>query len=200
MPVNLAPLAAFNSLAPRRQVLLAGRGATGLALYVTARRACESLPVRVVCGDNRFDPYFIARFAKSQGSRPADALRSILIARAFTAYQLVELIQRLEAFANDVLMVTGICSAFFDDDLTDTDAARLFYRAFWKLQELAERGASVLLVECGSPVMQRRGYFLQDVMHTSAVVLALDQATCTLEEKFGRAKFRLNRFNRLIGA
>src|SRR5687767_5906726 len=96
LPANLAADTAVTALAPRRKVLLVGDGAAGLALESTARRACGRLPVRIVCGDNRFDPYRITRFARSKGVRPADALSSILIARAFTAYQLVELVRRLD--------------------------------------------------------------------------------------------------------
>lgn len=199
-PVNLAPVKAFEALAPRRQVLVAGSGASGLGLYVAARRVCEHLPVRIVCGDNRFDPYVISRFAKAQGLRPADALNAILIARAFTAFQLVELVQRLDGASNDFVIVTGICFAFFDEDLSDNEAARLFYRTFWKLQRLAQSGVSVLLIESNALPIERRRYFLKDLMQTSEVVLSLaGNATFTLEQRLGKASFRLNRFNRFIG-
>src|SRR5687768_16345623 len=118
LPINLAPVAAFEALAPRRRVLLVDDGASGISSYIVARRACERLPVRFVCGDNRFNPYTITKYAKSKGVRPADALNSILVARAFTAFQLLELIQQLDSSSNDFVVVTGICSAFFDEDMS----------------------------------------------------------------------------------
>lgn len=199
-PINLAPVAAFEALAPRRTVLLMGEGASGISSYIVARRACEQLPVRMVCGDNRFNPYGISRFAKAQGVRPAEALNAILIARAFTAFQFVELIQGLDADANDFVVVTGICAAFFDEDLSHTDAARLFYRAFWKLHALAHSGVSVLLVEGNGLPLERRRYFLKDLCQTSEVVLSLTgKATFTLDQRLGRTKGRVNPYNRLIG-
>jgi hypothetical protein len=198
LPINLAPVVAFDALAPRRKVVLLGDGASGISYYIVARRACERMPVRIVCADNRFNPYAITRFAKLKGVRPADALGSILIARAFTAFQLVELIQGLDAYANDFVVVTGICSAFFDEDLTHTDAARLFYRAYWKLHSIAQSGVSVLLVESSSLPIERRRYFLTDLLQSSEVVLSLTgKATFTLEQRFSKVK--LNRLHRLIG-
>src|ERR1044072_3825443 len=115
LPINLAPLAAFDALALRRKVFLVGNGAFGVTSQLTARLACERLAVRMVCGDNCFDPYAVTRYAKARGCRPADVLKRILIARAFTAYQLVELVERLEGYlaCSELVIVTGICSAFF---------------------------------------------------------------------------------------
>src|SRR5436309_2575232 len=91
LPIAMAPLAAYTSLAPTRKVVVCGPRATGLVTYIAARAVCERQPVRIICGDNRFDPYAVARFARSQGIKSETALDSILIARAFTAYQLAEL-------------------------------------------------------------------------------------------------------------
>jgi hypothetical protein len=195
-PIALARVAAFDALAPRRKVLLLGDGATGISSYIVARRSCQQLPVRFVCGDNRFNPYAITEFAKGKGVRPAEALNSIQIARAFTAFQLVELIQGLEAYANDFVIVTGICSAFSDEDLSHTDAARLFYRAFWTLHSLAESGVSVLLVEASPLPIARRRYFLKDLAQTSEIVLSITgKATFTLDQRFSRAQKRIHALN-----
>lgn len=189
-PIHMAPLAAFDFLAPRRKVLLVGDGASAIAALIAARLACEQGLVRIVCGDNRFDPYAVTRFAKSKRLRPADALRRIRIARAFTAYQLVELVERLEAHssASELVVVTGVCSAFFDEDLSHNDAARLFYQSFWKLAELAKRNRSLLLVESRALPIARRLYFLRALCQTSEVVLSLaGRSSFTLEQKGGGA-------------
>src|SRR2546421_13078832 len=96
LPIGMAQTVAFASLAPARSVMMWGERASLLATHTISRTVCEGKQVRIVCGDNRFDPYAIARFAKYRGVRPEAALRSILIARAFTAYQLVELVTRLD--------------------------------------------------------------------------------------------------------
>lgn len=194
-PLNLAPNAVFDSLQPRRKVLLLGNGANSLATYVTARNACEGRMVRIVCGDNRFDPYAIARFAKSRHIRPRDALNSIYIARAFTAFQMTELILGLDTESQFVI-VTGVCSAFFDDDLTHTDAARLFYRSLWHLVELARTGVSFLFVENQPAASPRRQYFVNDLYQSSEVIVKLSgAATFALDQRLSKAEARLRVLN-----
>src|SRR5215210_3500629 len=96
MSISMAPAVVFSSLTLARRVLVCGDRASDLATYITSRAACQNRQVRFICGDNRFDPYAVTRFAKHKKKRPQDAMRSILIARAFTAYQLAELVSRLD--------------------------------------------------------------------------------------------------------
>jgi len=129
LPIEMAPHVAFTSLAPARKVAVSGRGAFDLATLTTARAACEGQAVRIICGDNRFDPYQIARVARSKGGKAEAALDCILIARAFTAYQFVELVERLVSRASaGPVITTGPCSTLFDENVAFVDAARLFYR------------------------------------------------------------------------
>lgn len=173
LPISLARSVAFGALVPARKVMLCGEGAYGLAHYVTARAACEKQRVRFICGDNRFDPYAVSRFAKSKRVRSDDALRSILIARAFTAYQLSELVNRLDPSMNEVVVISGPCSTYFDEDVSIIDAARLFYRALWRIVELAQSGMTLLLVQSEMPASTRRAHFLTDLCRASDVVLRL---------------------------
>jgi hypothetical protein len=147
----MAPTVAFAALAPARKVIVCGPQAHGLAAYTAARAVCEHRPVRIICGDNRFDRYAVARFAKSKGVQPETALSSILIARAFTAYQLVELVERLDTH-NRLVLITGPCSTLFDEDVPFVNAARLFYRVLWRLVELAREGMTLMLVQREAPL------------------------------------------------
>jgi len=193
LPISMAQSVAFSSLTPARKVMLAGERATGLAAYSIARAACEGRPVRVVCGDNRFDPYAVARFAKSRQVKPEAALSAIRIARAFTAYQVSELIKRLDpATSGEIVIVSGPCSTFFDEDLSLVDAARLFYRMLWRIVELARNGMTLLLVQGQIPAGARRAYFLTDLCRASDVVLHLgDVHTFRLEQRSRRGLPRL---------
>ena len=174
LPIGMAPTIAQASLLPARRVMLSGERAYGLALQMTARAACEQKRVLFVCGDNRFDPYSVSRFARSIGARPEDALRSILIARAFTAYQMVELINRLGAkSAADLVVISGPCSTFLDEDLSFVDAARMFYRVLWKIVELAQSGMALMIAQGESIASPRRAYFAADLARASDVVLRL---------------------------
>jgi hypothetical protein len=174
LPIEMAQSVAFASLAPARKLMLCDAGAHRLTTYVIARAACERQQVKVICGDNRFDPYAVARFAKSQGVRPAAALNSIRVARAFTAYQMVELINRLALDTlGELVVISGPCATFFDDDVALVDAARLFYRALWRIAELAGGGMTLLLAQSEIPANSRRTYFLTDLCRACDVVLRL---------------------------
>jgi hypothetical protein len=148
-----------------------------------AGAACEGHEVVYVCGDNRFDPYAIARIARQRNQSRETALSRILIARAFTPYQLVELVQRLDPNrVSGPVIISGICSAFFDEDTPDNDAARLYYRTLSRLAELADKGLALLLTETQEIAGTRRAYFLTDLFRASNFIFRLDgERTCTLE-------------------
>src|SRR5262247_4074959 len=142
LPISFAPSAVRASILPSRMVSVCGDRAWSLGVNLAAQLACEYKQSLYLCGDNRFDPFAVARFARSQRKSPEEALGRILVARAFTAYQLDELIHRLNppiiplqtapgiqpAYLDNtfgVVIVSGLCTAFFDEDVTDKDAARL---------------------------------------------------------------------------
>jgi hypothetical protein len=196
----MASSVALASLAPARRVVLSGRGAPWLATQLTARLAVMQKRVVFVCGDNRFDPYEVARIARAKGVAPTDALRSILIARAFTVYQLVELVRRLpQAPEHDLVIISGLCSTFFDEDVSILDAARLFYRVLWQLAELSRGGMMILISQPEAAVAGRRAHFLADLCRNSDVVLRLtEEHSFTLERRRILAVPRLDELERLI--
>jgi hypothetical protein len=127
--------------------------ATGLAVFYgrpeTPRLFHYFLPrllaegKRVLCldGANRFDPLLIARLARQRGMQAAEFNRGIRVARAFTCFQLTELLLRvprfLETFAADALIVTALPDLYLDQDIRDRDAAVAFRHALDALRALA---------------------------------------------------------------
>jgi hypothetical protein len=182
-PLDTAPRAVNALLSPARRVTLYGARASSLSLHYAAETACEKKPVVFVCGDNRFDPYTVARLARQFHHRQEEALNRILVARAFTGFQFNELIQRLnpDEVAGPVI-ISGICSTFMDEDLSHNDAARLFYRVLWRLAELAGRGMSFLLCKSQEITGTRRAHFLKDLYKASNFIFRLDgEHSYTLE-------------------
>jgi hypothetical protein len=173
-------------------VTVCGEQAWTLGAQMAAQMACERAQSLYLCGDNRFDPYAVARFARSQQKSPEEVLGRILVARAFTAYQLDELIHRLDppkTLEDDygVVIVSGVCAAFLDEDIADSDAARLFYRSLWRLRDLAQEGLTLLLAESETPKQTNRAHFLTDLFRASIVVMRLEGGrSFTLEHRLGR--------------
>src|SRR6266498_1207722 len=192
LPISSALSAVRESLSASRMGAICGGQAWSLGVRMAAMLACENKKSLYLCGDNRFDPYAVARFARSQRKSPEEALGRILVARAFTAYQLDELIHRLHLpktveGAYGVVIVSGICTAFLDDDLTHTDAARLFYRSLWRLRDLSRKGLALLLAQCETPKHPHRAHFLTDLFGASSEVIRLEGGRAfALEERGAR--------------
>ncbi|MBO0800334.1 MAG: hypothetical protein J2P31_16050 [Blastocatellia bacterium] len=181
LPISSAPREVRAAILPSRMVTVYGGHATALGVHLAAQMACEDQSSLYLCGDNRFDPYAVARCARAQRKNPEEALGRILVARAFTAYQLDELIHRLPQGTPQnmeapygVVIVSGICTSFLDEDITHTDAARLFYRSLWRLRELSRKGLPLLLTQSETPNHSQRAHFLTDLLRTSNVVIRLE--------------------------
>jgi len=97
----------------------------------------------VLCldGVNWFNPLLIARLARQRGIATAEFNRRIRVARAFTCFQLTELLVRVprfvETFAADALIVTALPDLYFDEDVRDREAAVAFRHALGALRTLA---------------------------------------------------------------
>src|SRR5262245_28311817 len=129
LPLAGAPLAVNGLVRPARTITLYGGSAAALSFHYAAETACDQ-PVLFLCGDNHFDPYAIARAARRNRQRAAQVLSRILVARGFTGYQFAEMIKRLDPeTVEGPVIVSGLCTAFLDEDMPHNDAARLFYRA-----------------------------------------------------------------------
>jgi hypothetical protein len=108
--------------------------------YFLPRLLAEGKQVLCLDGANRFDPLLIARLARQRGIAAAEFNRRIRVARAFTCFQLTELLVRvprfIEKFAADALIVTALPDLYFDEDVRDRDAAVAFRHALDALRAL----------------------------------------------------------------
>jgi hypothetical protein len=109
--------------------------------YFLPRLLAEGKQVLCLDGANRFDPLLIARLARQRGIAAAEFNRRIRVARAFTCFQLTELLVRVprfvKTFAADALIVTALPDLYFDEDVRDRDAAVAFRHALDALRALA---------------------------------------------------------------
>ena len=74
----------------------------------------EEIKVAYIDANNRFNPYNVSKFAVSQNLSPRKVLENILIARAFTWDQMVELLEnRLSKLEQvKVVLISGITTLF----------------------------------------------------------------------------------------
>jgi len=136
-----------------------------LSHYFLPRVFLRQKRVLYLDGANQISPLLIARFARERGLEPSALNPLIRIARAFTCFQLTELVRRvpkvLAAFHADVLIVTGLPDLFFDQDVQDRPARASFEHALEGLRELAPLSLSIAVFSDATSFKTKRRDFFQ---------------------------------------
>jgi len=121
---------------------------------------------QVLCldGANRFDPLLLARFARERQRDPSEFDRRIRIARAFTCFQLTELLVRLprllQTFPAQIAIVTALPDLYFDEDVREREAICSFQRALQSLQAAKRLLLPIaVFTDAGSSSSPRRKLF-----------------------------------------
>ena len=135
-----------------------------LSHYFLPRILLNGQRILYLDGANRISPLLIAQFARERGLEPSEFNRLIRVARAFTCFQLTELIRRvprlLATCSADVLIVTALPDLFFDEDVRDGEARASFEHALEGLRELAPLPLSVAVFsDATSFKTKRRDFF-----------------------------------------
>lgn len=104
--------------------------------------------VLVVDGENSFRSYWIARYAREMGLDPRTALEYVKLSRAFTCYQLAELItQKVAPLAHAGcagIVCLGLLATLNDEDISLSEAGRLLSNITAALKTLA-RSCPILI-------------------------------------------------------
>ncbi len=134
-----------------------------LSHYFLPRAIAEGKRILYLDGANGFDPLLLSHFARQRGQTLSEFGNQIRVARAFTCFQLTELLIRvprlLENFSADAVILTAMPELYFDEDVRETDAIASFNRALRALQELADRLPVAVFSDPFSFTTQRRKLF-----------------------------------------
>jgi hypothetical protein len=108
------------------------------------RLALEGKRILFLDGANCADPRLMARLAERRGMPFAQFNQQIMMARAFTCFQLTELISRVPLFLTEfpaqVLIITAFPELYFDEDIRHADASAAFQQALGHLHRYAGGG------------------------------------------------------------
>ena len=112
-----------------------------LSHYFLPRLLMEGKRVLFLDGANSADPRLLERFARERNVPFEQFNRGIQIARAFTCFQLTELIARVPKFLSnfpaEVVIVTAFPDLYFDEDVRDWDARVAFEQGLGNLRRCA---------------------------------------------------------------
>ncbi len=162
---------------------------TGLALIYGVRIPSEFIfkpivqltesghPVYVVDGDNSFRSYLIACCARDLHLDPRLALAQVQISRAFTCYQLVEIVARLsrrtDTFNCAGIVCLGLLGTIYDEDIAWSEAQRLLQDMIAHLKMLAEQWPVIVTVRPPPAKAPSRLGLIQVLMQQADVVRIL---------------------------
>ena len=137
-----------------------------LSHYFLPRLLLQGKRVLFLDGANSANPRLLARLARERRVLFEQFSRQIKIARAFTCFQLTELIARvprfLESFSADVLVVTALPDLYFDEDVRDWDARVAFEQTLNDLGRLARCPLTIAIFSAAmtfTPSAARKNFF-----------------------------------------
>ena len=135
-----------------------------LSHYFLPRVLLEQKRILYLDGANQISPLLIARFARERGLDPSAFNCLVRVSRAFTCFQLAELIRRvpkfLQTFDVSVLIVTALPDLFFDEDVRDREARASFEHALEGLGKLAALPVSIAVFSDATSFKTSRRDFL----------------------------------------
>ncbi len=184
MPIDAAPVVALSVVGSSGSVaLVGGVNIERLKHYLIFQFVRGARKVQFICGDNRIDVLLLARMARSNGIDDEDLLGSIILSRAFTAYQMAELVLRLdESLIGQLVVVSDPCGLFQDDEIRSVEAARYFYRMLWHMADLQRRGMKFLITHRPGR-RSRRAYFGRDLLRATETVLHMGSGTSLVVQR-----------------
>jgi hypothetical protein len=131
-----------------------------------------------VDGDNSFRSYHIARYARDMQLDPRLALAQVQVSRAFTCYQLAEIVERLSRRADTIncasVVCLGLLGTLYDEDVAWREAQRLLQEVIAHLRVLAERWPVIVTVCPPSAKGQNRLGLIQVLMQQADVIRILE--------------------------
>ena len=149
-------------------VLLIGeRGQREVLLDLTAVLGLRG-PVRVLDAGNGFDPYMVTRAIRRQTARLYEVMERIYVARAFTCYQVITLLQQTPASPAPHL-VFDLLATFADEAVTYRESVRLLQIGMAQLLRLREQAPVVVSARSG--LAGQRAGLLRLLKRTADVVL-----------------------------
>ena len=192
LPIPAADPSMLETLLQPRLALFWGSSTPTRALLAALTvLAARGHKIRVFDGGNRFDGYFIARLARRLSSDPRSILERIKLSRAFTCFQLAELIEntpgdgihdrsvstRIDGFdpphatseSQSLLFVLDLLNTFYDESVPLRDSERLLNNTIGHLKRLASQG-SVIVGAREPRVLVKERWTLLDQLQVAADV------------------------------
>lgn len=167
----------MNSLARLKQdqlaLIIAPKAAQTFMLDLAGRLSISG-HVRVLDGGNQFNVYPVARTIRRYSYQVAEALKNITVARAFTCYQMVAMLEELQITSTPVL-VLDILSTFYDEDVKLIESKRLLHICLANLDRLSKTAPVAVSARPPLAICQERLVLLETLRHATSHYWEFDE-------------------------
>jgi hypothetical protein len=140
-------------------------------LDLTARLALRGPSFLLDCG-NCAQPYTIARKLRRLTLDPVQALEHLKVARAFTCYQVVTLLEEAALFcqAGQAVLIYDLLTTFYDENITFSESQRLLRRSLDGIGYMSRRVPVVVSARPPHAAFPERRVFLDWLRERAGVV------------------------------
>ncbi len=144
--------------------LVIGPGAERLHMLELSAVLAQRGSVRVLDGGNSYNALYVARYIRRYTVQLEAALNRITIARAFTCYQMVTLLQET-AVSHTPTLVLDLLSTFGDESIDLGESVRLLRLALVQLQHLCRLAPVIVSLQ---PLRQSERTVLTEMVLNAA--------------------------------
>lgn len=121
-------------------------------------------PVTVLDGGNFFPFYRFARLIRSQSYEGALAARRLFVRRAFTCYQMLELLSSTPALDQPCL-VLNLLTTFYDEQIPEREVRRLLDACLVEVNRLSMTGP--VMISLSPPRLPERTFLVEQVCQSA---------------------------------
>ena len=133
-------------------------------------------PVTVLDGGNRFPAYRVASLLRRQTTAVNTAASRLFIRRAFTAYQVLALLENTPSLRQPYL-VLDLLATFYDEHIPAHEAGRLVDNCLRQIDRLCH--LAPVAVTLASPLLPERAFLVERVCAAAGKIFELDEPAVT---------------------
>lgn len=130
-------------------------------------------PVRVLDGGNVFNAYRVARAIRRRTHRMTATLEQIHVARAFTCYQMVTLLEESPALPIPTL-VLNLLVTFYDENVKLGESERLLEESLGHLERMSKSGLVIATTRPPKAIHAERFHLLEWMEAAADQVISME--------------------------
>ena len=130
--------------------------------------------VTVLDGGNCFPFYRFARLIRSQSYEGAIAVKRLFIRRAFTCYQMLELLSSTSALDQPYL-VLNLLGTFYDEQIPEREVRRLLNACLVEVNRLSMKAP--VIISLSPPHLPERAFLAEQICQSADKSFIIDEPT-----------------------